>query len=385
MTPLCRHILAAGRACPQPAVNGSRYCRHHGEVKKHTRRRPRSPNDFTFTLPLAYPEDRAAIQFNLTLVMQALNDHKIDSKTANSFDRLLRSCRLNLGNTPLLEPDTKNAVQRVILTPEGEEIAPPREVLEEGEAAPLHHKGCPCQRCAEEFRGAQPEQHHADCKCGLCDEPTNTGAPCLAETWEDSEPASALNDQNAGTGDENGCPILDAPFAARVGEHESLPSEGAKRVCLDGQSRTAPAKKLHSYELTDSVTEEEKFFNDIYREHITKHKAEYTARAHAAIEAGLEPPPCEPFDPNKIESKAERLYKETMAQVEKNREAARLSWNRLHPDRPVEYTPYVSWADEEELRREQWKKAREEEAERSRAAASVAAEAPVANVSLPAS
>ena len=90
---------------------------------------------------------------------------------------------------------------------------------------------------------------------------------------------------------------------------ENVDPPGAKRACLEGQSRIAPATKLHSYELTtNSATEEEKFFNDIYREHIAKHKADHNARARAAVEAGLEPPACEPFDPDKIEPKAERLY-----------------------------------------------------------------------------
>ena len=285
MTPLCRHLLAAGHPCSQPAVNGSHYCRHHGLVKRHTSRRPRNPNDFTFTMPFVYPEDRAAIQFNLNLVMQALNDHRIDAKTANSFNNLLRSCRLNLGKTPLLDPDAKHAVQQVILTPEGDEIAPPRAALEEGES-PLHDKNCLCPRCAEEFRNAPPEQHHADCKCGLCDEPsdqpsTNGCHPERSETKlsEVEEPALSMPKGPAFSRPthNNGCPTSRRDVG---GENLDQP---AKRVSLDAPS-------LHSYELPDSTNQEINLINEIYREAIEKYKADSTALAQAAVDAGLEPP-----------------------------------------------------------------------------------------------
>jgi hypothetical protein len=45
-------------------------------------------------------------------------------------------------------------------------------------------------------------------------------------------------------------------------------------------------------------------------------------------------------------------------------------WNRRYPDNPVEYTPYLSWGDQQDLKLAKMKKLREEEEERSRAAAS---------------
>ena len=62
------------------------------------------------------------------------------------------------------------AVSRVILTPEGDEIAPPVEILEDNEAEPIHHKRCPCLLCAEKYRNQPPEEHHPACQCGLCEE-----------------------------------------------------------------------------------------------------------------------------------------------------------------------------------------------------------------------
>ena len=45
-------------------------------------------------------------------------------------------------------PASRSA-QRIILTPEGDEIAPPVETLEEDKAESIHHRLCPRLLCAE--------------------------------------------------------------------------------------------------------------------------------------------------------------------------------------------------------------------------------------------
>jgi len=151
MIQLCRHILPAGRECTQPALHGTHYCRFHTQARQHTRRRRRNPNDFTFTLPLALPEDRAAIQTNLHLIALATIEGRIEPAVARALTYTYRACALNLKAGPLLEADHDNTVQRVILTPDGEEIAPPREALEKDESAPTHGPECPCRKCAEQL------------------------------------------------------------------------------------------------------------------------------------------------------------------------------------------------------------------------------------------
>ncbi len=115
---------------------------------------------------------------------------------ANAFNRIFRSCEINLSRGPLTETNTKtrtkkpaqdrdrdwdqnqdydpacdpNIIHRVILTPQGEEISVPRTRFEENEAPLTHGKDCPCRVCAEEHRGAPLEEHHVDCKCGFCEE-----------------------------------------------------------------------------------------------------------------------------------------------------------------------------------------------------------------------
>ena len=293
MLPLCRHILPSGVICNQAAIKDTYFCRHHGQIKKVLARPPRNPNDFTFRLAFDFPEDHAAIQINLFLVLQALNDHKIDNPTANTMNRLLRSCELNLEKMPQTEAAAKNSVQRVILTPEGEEIAPPREQLEEGEAEPLHHKDCPCQRCAEQFRNAAPEQHHQNCQCGLC---------------EDS-------------------PSRHTRFAQ---DQDTDSSSSPERIAVGEPAvKTAPAEKLYSKQLTiDPANKEVSLYDYLYGDKHKQYEAQYAARARAALEAGIEPPPYEPFDPKKIESEGMRRYKATMEEVEKNKQIAEEIWQR---------------------------------------------------------
>src|SRR6201997_1336710 len=174
MIELCRHIKPEGTACKGPAVRGTNFCRHHQLIRKTLDKvKPPIENNGVYKpLPFLFPEDRSAIQTNVFLVINAFNRRRIDAKAANVMIYGLQVCLSNLNKGPLAQADAENAVQRVILTPEGDEIAPPHEKLEQDES-PIHYKDCPCQRCAEEFRGAAPEQHHADCLCGLCEETTN--------------------------------------------------------------------------------------------------------------------------------------------------------------------------------------------------------------------
>ena len=246
MYQLCRYLLASGRRCTQPAVTGGPYCRHHGVVRR-TVASSILPPEFHHlhrALPFLYPEDRASIQANCFLVMRALDDRRITTQTANAFNRLLRTCQANLKPGPLHESDEeKNAdapsilapesisggplkpavglsggdnagaprldsetwdkqkpdpaiVRRVVLTPAGEELAPPLEVWEEGEG--------------QHPRAAAPEPHHPDCRCAQCPKPS--GAPQIPDggplpgsprtglsSWGGFKPSVGLNgEDNAG-------------------------------------------------------------------------------------------------------------------------------------------------------------------------------------------
>ncbi len=188
MIQLCRHILPAGRECAQPALHGTLYCRFHTQARKHTSRRRRSPNDFTFTIPFALPEDRAAIQLNLHLIALATIEGRIEPAIARALTYTYRACALNLAKGPLVDADRDTTVRRVILTPDGEEIAQPREALEKGETL-AHGPVCPCLKCAEQYRNAPPELHHHDCNCGLCEHTADAVEPSMLNPEMDSQAA----------------------------------------------------------------------------------------------------------------------------------------------------------------------------------------------------
>ncbi len=143
---------------------GRTLCFNHRNVKRALAKVEPRPDPYGIytPLPFVFPEDRAALsELDSLLVLQALNDRSIHLQMANhSFNRILRSCEMNLSHGPLTQTDPENPakdiVQRVILTPQGEEIAPSREVLEEDEAEPIHGPTCPCSVCAEHHRNAPP-------------------------------------------------------------------------------------------------------------------------------------------------------------------------------------------------------------------------------------
>lgn len=286
MIELCRHIKPEGTSCKGAAVHGTNLCRHHQLIKSTLAKVKPTPKNYGIykPLPFEFPEDRAAIQTNLFLVLHAFNHRKIDSKAANFMTYNLQVCLSNLSKAgPLAPTDSAETVKRVILTPEGDEIAPPREVLEKDES-PIHHKNCPCQRCAERFRGAAPEQHHADCKCGLCE---------TIDVREDSGQGSA-SDQNRARHSTTGCQSAVSPSATDTSA-SSVPAV---------VERAASAHDLQSADTLDLIQKEPNFHDYIYGDEIAKRKAQYAARARAALEAGLELPEYQPFDPGTHEDQS---------------------------------------------------------------------------------
>ena len=283
----CRHIKNDGVKCGSPAIKGTLFCHNHTNIRKLTRRRARYGS---ITIPFVFPEDRTSLQTNFFLVLQALAEGKIDNQTSNSMTRTLRACSLNLAKGPLVEADHDNTVQRVILTPDGEEIAPPREALEKDEPAPTHGPECPCRKCAEQYRGAAPERHHSDCKCGLCKASAPQPEPNLKE---------------------------------------------------DGEENPAVAAQLYSREPAPHTANDDAEDDDSLNDYESIRQI-YWARQDA-MKAGLEPPPW----PSDVEKRAGektddaapksepyhvRRYNEIMEQVEKNKQIANEIWRRRYPE-----------------------------------------------------
>ena len=337
MIQLCRRILRNNHQCSQPAVNGALFCRHHRDVKDWKRRsglrsqitvptqtyehgtilvpdpglvpdagasRPalslsKGSDSGTWEahLPvpveLEFPENPAAILTNIYRVTTLLLHGYVDRPTANSVTYGMQVCLSALNGKPLLEPATpaparsrshsedadsetaytdpgcpgpsdvgSRPVHRVILTPDGDEIAPPVELLEDNEAEPVHHKGCPCLTCAEKYRSQPPEQHHPDCQCGLC---------------EDEEGTAVLTPEPCALSPE---PTLSSELCALSSRSNRIARASA---LLAGSSSRDPLNRPWSVA--------EYTFGDAIR----RHEAQYAARAAAALAAGIEPPPYEPF------------------------------------------------------------------------------------------
>ncbi|HEX5234087.1 MAG TPA: hypothetical protein VFW25_02020 [Silvibacterium sp.] len=159
MIELCRHTFLDGRFCRGAAVGGTFFCRHHDSVRKTlTQPRRAATSGVHQLLPFAYPEDRKAIQLNLFLVQNALNEGAIDPRRANAFTNVMRAQMSNLArieaaearaqqNQPLTQSETQteteeprlaaqpaiHQIYQMVLTPEGEQIALPRYAPEEND------------------------------------------------------------------------------------------------------------------------------------------------------------------------------------------------------------------------------------------------------------
>ena len=97
MYPVCTFIKSDGNRCGSPALKGANFCFQHigGSVSALSRARA-TTSGANARLKFVYPGTREAIQHNLSLVAQALSDGKIDTAMANTYNRLFRTCELNL-------------------------------------------------------------------------------------------------------------------------------------------------------------------------------------------------------------------------------------------------------------------------------------------------
>jgi hypothetical protein len=331
----CRHIFTGGRRCRQVALNDRPFCYYHQNRQPRRRRSLTRAAAPTQTLDygaipvshpeprpivdIVFPEDRAAIQLNLYNILQAQASNRIDTRTANSMTWNQQVCMANLARNPLIEteparpaqtrsgntdssdftdPDTgitytdsgssssrsvSRPITHVILTPDGDEIAPPVEILEDNEAEPIHHKGCPCLLCAEKYRNQPPEEHHADCQCGLCEdqEPTEEHLALADLISEDPDQQAEINDDVI-------LNEVEGPASESLAQNNSDHCRSKRRIArasalLSGSTSRDPLNRPWS--IADYT------FGDAIR----RHEAQYAARAAAALAVGIEPPPYEPY------------------------------------------------------------------------------------------
>lgn len=113
--PQCTHIKTNGEVCGSPAVSGTSYCHHHSAVKTALAKVPsagKTPNGAFAPIPFVFPEDRASMQINFFLLLQAFNEQRIDLRTYRSMMSMLKEMSRNLGKTgSLVEEAPENCDQ----------------------------------------------------------------------------------------------------------------------------------------------------------------------------------------------------------------------------------------------------------------------------------
>lgn len=98
----CTHVKTNGEVCGSPAVSGTEFCHHHSAVKTALGKvQPKAkPGNGGFApIPFVFPEDRASMQINFFLLLQAFNEGQIDLRTYRSMLSMLKEMAKNLGKT----------------------------------------------------------------------------------------------------------------------------------------------------------------------------------------------------------------------------------------------------------------------------------------------
>lgn len=110
----CTHVKTNGEVCGSPAVSGAAICYHHSAVKTALatgQPNGRIPDEGFAPMPFVFPEDRASVQINFFLLLQAYNEQRIDQRTYNSMLSLLKAMAKNLGKTGSLVEASDEAVK----------------------------------------------------------------------------------------------------------------------------------------------------------------------------------------------------------------------------------------------------------------------------------
>jgi hypothetical protein len=393
----CRHIRTSGTQCGMAAMRSRNFCYYHQNcqprplrsavrTRPHTQQptqtydygaipvsQPAPTAQIQPPVQLLFPEDRASIQINLYRIAVAQAENRIDTRTANSMTWNQQVCMANLSRQPLIDAaptparsasssrDDDNSdsassgtssfgpriVHRVILTPDGDEIAPPVEILEPNEAEPIHHKGCPCLLCAEKYRNQPPEEHHPACQCGLCEEAEGTvlseqgtqrqgtglseqsskyraehSAQRSATTHNDvilSEARFAREVEGPGVTEPATRPItnndvilsgarvacaVEGPAVTKPGTTERASGELGTTILIPDPCSLSPARRkrvaraaalLSGSTNRDPLNRPWSIAEYTFGDAVRRHEAQYAARAAAALAVGIEPPPYEPY------------------------------------------------------------------------------------------
>ena len=111
VVPQCTHVKTNGEVCGSPAVSGTDLCYHHSAVKTALAKpHGKAPYEGFAPIPFLFPEDRASMQINFVLLLQAYNEHRIDQRTFRLMLSTLKAMAKNLGKTGSLVESGDQAV-----------------------------------------------------------------------------------------------------------------------------------------------------------------------------------------------------------------------------------------------------------------------------------
>jgi hypothetical protein len=260
-------------------------------------------------------------------------DSDPDSETTYSDPGCPTTGRSDLGS---------RTVHRVILTPDGDEIAPPFEILEDNEAEPIHHKGCPCLLCAEKYRNHPPELHHPNCQCGLCEEQDEGTGTREQGSEQDHGESNPLRDESKDmdTGTNKGAQNNAEPSGLFSDPCSLIPeSDGAPFKPGVGLSGIASCRIARASSLLSGSTNRDPLNRPwsvaeyTFGDAIRRHEAQYAARAAAALAVGIEPPPYEPFATGLIPAGTQE-YEEEQQMQQHSSEYWAAHFRKLIAERP---------------------------------------------------
>jgi len=108
--PLCSHVKTNGTTCGSPAVSGATLCYHHSTLKTSLREGQQAACGSNAPIPFLFPEDRASLQINFFLLLQAFNQKQVDLRTYRAMLSMLKAMAANLGKSGSLVEGSGEAV-----------------------------------------------------------------------------------------------------------------------------------------------------------------------------------------------------------------------------------------------------------------------------------
>ncbi|HET7100699.1 MAG TPA: hypothetical protein VFJ52_06080, partial [Terriglobia bacterium] len=237
---VCAHIKKDGVRCNSPAMKGMNFCYQHigGNIRELTRARSIYSGP---KLDLLYPGFRQAIQHNLHVVAQAINDGHIDLQTANTYNRIYSACERNLRRFEDLYQEDAEAE----LAPIPDETDFPYTAPTQSEGGPLNPSfGLSGEQAADENLGAPFKRSLSG--------DDNAGAPSLRAVCE------RVGEQDASPHIPEGGPLK--PAVGLSGEQKQPSHAGAPQPALSSTKsleETWEASNQQPTTPTESTTPEQ--------------------------------------------------------------------------------------------------------------------------------